>query len=305
MQTPEKDAEALRKAMKGIGTDEAAIIKIIANRNNAQRQKIKVAYKNAYGRDLIADLKSELHGNFEDACLALFETPIDYDVLELKNSMKGIGTDEDTLIEIIVSRPTPILKMIKAAYKNKYGKELEDAVSSEVSGDLKRLLITLLQCKRSDNRNPNDAQCNEYAKQLFQAGEGQWGTDSSVFNKIFATCSPMELACIAKHYHKLTGRTLLEAIKREFSGNMEKSLTAIMYATISPSEYFATRVNKAVKGAGTNDKLLIRVLVTRDEIDMPLIKQFYKQLYGKDMLADIKSDCKGDYQKLLIELASH
>lgn len=115
----------------------------------------------------------------------------------------------------------------------------------------------------------------------------------------------MELACIAKHYHKLTGRTFLEAIKREFSGNMEKSLTAIMYATISPSEYFATRVNKAVKGAGTNDKLLIRVLVTRDEIDMPLIKRFYKQLYGKDMLADIKSDCKGDYQKLLIELAGH
>ena len=87
--------------------------------------------------------------------------------------MKGVGTDEDTWIEIIVSRPTPILKMIKAAYKNKYGKELEDAISSEVSGDLKRLLITLLQCKRSDNRNPNDAQCNEYAKQLFQAGEEQ------------------------------------------------------------------------------------------------------------------------------------
>ena len=41
MSTPEKDAEALRNAMKGMGTDEAAIIKIIANRTNAQRQKIK------------------------------------------------------------------------------------------------------------------------------------------------------------------------------------------------------------------------------------------------------------------------
>ena len=64
-------------------------------------------------------------------------------------------------------------------------------------------------------------------------------------------------------------------------------------------------VNKAIKGWGTNDNLLIRVLVTRDEIDMPQIKQYYKQLYGKDMLADIKSDCSGDYQKLLIELAGH
>ena len=68
---------------------------------------------------------------------------------------------------------------------------------------------------------------------------------------------------------------------------------------------FSTRVNKAVKGWGTNDNLLIRVLVARDEIDMPEIKQYYKQLYGKDMLADIKSDCSGDYQRLLIELAGH
>ena len=86
---------------------------------------------------------------------------------------------------------------------------------------------------------------------------------------------------------------------------MKKLLKSIVYAIISPSEYFATRVNKAVKGWGTNDNLLIRVLVARDEIDMPEIKQYYKQLYGKDMLADIKSDCSGDYQRLLIELAGH
>ena len=106
----------------------------------------------------------------------------------------------------------------------------------------------------------------------------------------------MELAAIARHYHKLAGKTILEAIKKEF-GDMQKLLTTIVYAIISPSEYFATRVNKAIKGWGTNDGLLIRVLVTRDEIDMPQIKQYYKQHYGKDMLADIKSDCRGDYQK--------
>ena len=102
MSTPEKDAEALRKAMKGLGTDEAAIIKI---RNNAQRQKIKVVYKASFGRDLIEELKSELKGNLEDAVVALFEAPVDYDVSELKRAMKGAGTDEDTLIEIIASRP--------------------------------------------------------------------------------------------------------------------------------------------------------------------------------------------------------
>ena len=305
MSTPEKDAETLRNAMKGLGTDEAAIIKVIANRNNAQRQKIKSAYKTAYGRDLIDDLKSELKGNFEDAVVALFEPPVEYDVDQLRKAMKGAGTDEDTLIEIIASRPNWLLKQIKDKYQEKYNKSLEDAIAGEVGGDLKRLLTSLLQCNRSENAHPNDAECQKKAKELFDAGEGKWGTDESVFNKIFTLSSPMELALISRHYHKLSGKTILEAIKKEFSGDMQKLLTTIVYAIISPSEYFATRVNKAIKGWGTNDNLLIRVLVTRDEIDMPQIKQYYKQLYGKDMLADIKSDCSGDYQKLLIELAGH
>ena len=305
MSTPDKDAETLRNAMKGMGTDEAAIIKVIANRNNAQRQKIKSAYKTAYGRDLIDDLKSELKGNFEDAVVALFEPPVEYDVDQLRKAMKGAGTDEDTLIEIIASRPNWLLKQIKDKYQEKYKKSLEDAIAGEVGGDLKRLLTSLLQCNRSENAHPNDAECQKKAKELFDAGEGKWGTDESVFNKIFTLSSPMELALISRHYHKLSGKTILEAIKKEFSGDMQKLLTTIVYAIISPSEYFATRVNKAIKGWGTNDNLLIRVLVTRDEIDMPQIKQYYKQLYGKDMLADIKSDCGGDYQKLLIELAGH
>ena len=301
----EKDAEELRNAMKGWGTDEAKLIKVVANRTNSQRQKIKAAYKTAYGRDLIADLKSELGGKLEDAFIALFMDPVEFDCQQLKQAMKGAGTDEDTIIEIISSRPNWLLKKIKETYKQKYGKDLESAIKGEVSGDFERLLVSLLQCNRSENTKPNDGECEKQAKALFEAGEGKWGTDESVFNKIFATSSPMELALIARHYHKLSGRTILQAIDKEFDGSLQNLYKAIVYAIISPSEYFATRVKAAMKGAGTNDTALIRVLVSRDEIDMPQVKQYYKQLYGKDMIEDIKNDCTGDYEKLLVELASH
>ena len=99
------DAAALRKAMEGFGTDEDALIKIVANRSNAQRQKIKEEYKTAYGRDLISDLKSELRGKLEDAMVALFTEPIEYDVDSLNRAMKEAGSDEDAVIEIITSRP--------------------------------------------------------------------------------------------------------------------------------------------------------------------------------------------------------
>ena len=157
MSNPQQDADDLKKAFQGMGCDKKAIIQIIANRTNSQRQAIKECYKSSYGRDLITDLKKELSGNLEDAVIALFYTPVEYDCEQLHKAMKGIGTDEGTLIEIIASRPNWLLKQIKEQYKIKYGKELEDVIKKETSGDLQRLLISLLQCNRSENTHINQS----------------------------------------------------------------------------------------------------------------------------------------------------
>ena len=301
----DQDAADLRKAMKGMGTDEATIIKIVANRTQKQRVQIKESYERQFSRDLIKDLKSELRGKLEDAVVNLFKDPIEYDVDQLKNAMKGAGTDEDSLIEIICSRPNSYMKKIKEKYKEKIGKDLESDLKSDIKGDLIKLLLPIVQGSRSENNNPNMEECKQKAKLLYDKGAAKWGTDESTFSKIFSEASPKELIVISQEYHKLTGDTILEAIEKEFSGNMKKAFKAIVYATLSPSEYFATRVKDAIKGFGTNDSLLMRVLISRDEIDMPEIKTFYRKMYGKDMVDDIKSDISGDYQKLMVELCSH
>ena len=298
------DADVLKAAFKGVGCDKKKIIEVTVNRTNAQRMQIKEAYKAAYGRDLMKDLKSELHGHLEDGVLALFTDPIEYDADELRAAMKGIGTNEDTLIEIISSRPPQVLRRVIEKYKEKFNRDLEADVKSETSGTLRTLLIALLQCNRGSNTNPNQAQCAEIAQEIYKAGEKKLGTDESTFNKYFCTLSPHELAAVSREYHKLTGHTILQAIDKEFSGDSKKTLKTIVYATLSPSEYFATRVKDAIKGLGTKDHLLIRVLVSRSETDMPQIKQYYRQLYGKDMVADIKGDVSGEYQNLLVSLVS-
>ena len=299
------DVETLRNAMKGWGTDEATLIKVVANRTNSQRQVIKQQYKQAFGRDLIADLKSELNGKMEDAFIALFTDPCEFDADELRKAMSGAGTNEDTLIEIIASRNNMQLAAIRQCYNAKYKRDLEADIKSETHGTFQYLLVSLLQGKRSNNPHPDQGRCAQIAKEIYDAGEAKLGTDESVFNKYFVSLSPYELACVAQHYHKLTGHTILDAIDKEFHGDSKKAFRTIVYATLSPSEYFATRVKEAIKGFGTQDHLLIRILISRDEIDMPQIKQYYHQLYGKDMVEDIKSEISGNYQKLMIELCSH
>ncbi|MCQ2821736.1 MAG: hypothetical protein MJ252_31140 [archaeon] len=63
----------------------------MANTTNEYRQKLKVTYKSMYGKDLVKELKSETSGNFEDAIVAMFETPIDFDCITLNKAMKGLG----------------------------------------------------------------------------------------------------------------------------------------------------------------------------------------------------------------------
>ena len=236
--------------MEGFGTDEETLIKIVANRTNAQRQAIKAKYKANYGRDLIEDLKSDLHGKFEDAMVALFSEPIEYDCQQLRAAMKGLGTNEDTLIEIIASRTPQVIGQIKQKYQEMYKRDLEKDVKSETSGTLQKLLISLLQGGRSTNARPDQGRCAQIAKELYDAGEAKFGTDESVFNKYFVTLSPMELVTVSQEYFKLSGKDILAAIDKEFSGSSKKALKTIVYATISPSEYFATRVKEAIKGFG-------------------------------------------------------
>jgi hypothetical protein len=301
----DKDAEALRKALKGAGTDEDTIIKIIANRNNTQRQQLKQYYQQKFNKDLVFDLKSDLSGKFEDAVVALFDDPYVYDAKTLNKAMKGAGTDEDTCIEILCTRPNWYIKNIITAYTNLFGKDLIKDVKSDFSGNLEKLFVNILNCSRSENTKPNQQTIEQYAQQLIKGGIKRLGTDEKLFIDILTKCSTQELQLLSQVYEKQAGESLLKSIDKEFSGNLKKTLKTIIYANTIPSEYFATRVHESLKGAGTKDKLLMRILITRDEVDMPQIKECYKKLYGKDMVQAVKSDTTGDYKKLLVELCDH
>ncbi len=295
----EADAQLLRDCLKGKSDKEQGIINITLKYTKRDRQGLKEIYKTCFGRDLQEDFQKELGGNFRETIIGLYDSPTVFDAKCLYKAMKGLGTDEDTIIEIICTRPNFFLKGVKQEFKNLYKDDLEKWIEKETSGDLKKILISLLQCNRSENPKQSEEECQKIAEDLYKGGEGKLGTDETLFRKVFAISSPAELYSINNHYIKLTSKSLKVAVEKEFSGDFKKALQTILDGIICPSEYFASRVNKAVKGLGTNDKMLVRVLVSREEIDIPQMRIQYKALVGKEMVDDVVDDTSGMYQKVL------
>ena len=66
-----READILRKAMKGFGTDEKALIQVLARLDPLQIAAVRATYAQHIGRDLCKDVKSETGGYLRQGLLAV------------------------------------------------------------------------------------------------------------------------------------------------------------------------------------------------------------------------------------------
>jgi 3-deoxy-D-arabino-heptulosonate 7-phosphate (DAHP) synthase len=66
---------------------------------------------------------------------------------------------------------------------------------------------------------------------------------------------------------QLAGHDIIKAINKEMSGDLKEGFLAIAQSALDPQAYFAERLYWSMKGAGTKDSQLIRVIVSRSEVE--------------------------------------
>ncbi|XP_078533535.1 annexin A1-like [Lissotriton helveticus] len=295
-------AANLERYMKAKGVDEDGITDVLTRRNNAERQLIKYAFREATRKSLEESVKKALSGHYLEVVLAMLKTPARFDADQLKFATKIWATDRDILIEILASRNNTEIKAIRKAYKEDFYTELSKDINDATSGYFRKTLLVLAKGDRSEDTDLDDEFVDSDAGALYEAGEKRKGTDANAFINILTTRSFSHLRRVFQRYLNYSKHDLKTVLYLEFGGDLVNLLSTIVQCAISEPAYFALQLFRSMKGDGTRDRQLIRIMVSRHEVDMNEIKAQYKRMYGKALRKAIRDDTNGDYGKILVSL---
>ncbi|KAL2347831.1 hypothetical protein Fmac_001831 [Flemingia macrophylla] len=224
------------------------------------------------------------------------------DGIKLHKAFKGLGCDTSKVIKILSHRDVEQRSLIQQEYETNYSELLSKRISKELHGHVKKAMSLWLYDPPArdakiarkalttpvvDNQAITEVICSRTPSQIRRTKEVYLSTYHSALEK--------DIENYTNGDHK-------KAIKKETSGSFQSALLTILRCAIDPAMYFAKILRKSMKGVGTNDKRLIRIIVTRTEIDMCQIKIAYYKKYGKPLTHDVRSDTSGHYKDFLLNL---
>jgi len=300
---PKEYATKLHNALRGNDLNERQAIAVLAGLDPHTLEKVQEAYGTEFGNSLLLDIGKHASGHFGEALVAILKDPDELDADYLHKAMKGLGTNDSVLIEILVTRTPEHIKKIKDAFVKKYGESLEKWLMEETSGDYEKYLLALASGERKGSAGPiNKEEVTKDVAALYKAGEGRLGTNEDVFIEIFANRSWKHLRQVSEGYGSTHKNSLETAIKKEFGGDLEKALLWTLESVVNRHAFFARRLNKSLVGLGTKDQDLVRVMVTRRHNDLWEIAEEYHQIFRKTLKEDIADDTSGDYKALLLAM---
>uniref|UniRef100_A0A803T4Y0 Annexin A10 n=1 Tax=Anolis carolinensis TaxID=28377 RepID=A0A803T4Y0_ANOCA len=274
---PVMDAQMLGGALQGMECNKDVLIDILTQRCNAQRLMIAEAYRNMYGKDLLMDLKESLSHHFKEVMVGLMYPPATYDAHELWHAMKGAGTDENCLIDILASRSNGEIFQMKEAY-----------------------LMRNYHYFPTQKGYADPAMAAQDAMVLWEACQQKTGEHKNMLQMILCNKSYQQLWMVFQEFQNISGQDIVEAINECYDGYFQELLLDKIlcrqqkYTTFKYFIYF--------QDLGFHNKTVIRILIARSEIDLMTIRQRYKERYGKSLFHDINHFSSGHYETALLAI---
>tara|TARA_R110002003_G_scaffold562_3_gene20426 strand:- start:11459 stop:12376 length:918 start_codon:yes stop_codon:yes gene_type:complete len=298
-----RDVEAIRKAMKGFGTDEKALIAVMAKKDPLQMETIRTQYDQRLLRSLISDLEKETSGYFAKGLVEIARGPLVSDCYNLMEAMKGLGTKEVILDDVLIGRSNADLTAIKEKYHQLFHRTLEADLKSDLSAATEQMYMMIVAARRAEDSHPVvPHEIDQAVTELQTAMGGFVGKNTAQVCGLLTSKNDAQLKAIAQAYQQRFHKSLDAQIKASFSGHMEDALRLLVARAVNRAEAEAVRLEDAMAGLGTKDNLLVQRVVRChwNAQFMAAVSGEYKRLYKKDLVRRIEGETRGDYEKLMV-----
>ena len=282
--------------------DENTLIDVLTSTTNEERQLIRGFYKQSYNNPIQNDIKSQLQDRLRQMAIDLFDTPYEYDARELHTALNSLTNDDNVIIEIFASRPSAYLEIVDTAYNNFFKISLKDEIKKHTSEEFAEYLIALMEVERPMEQTISGSDAYEFAEELKNGELANIGTDVEKFKTVFVEKSREDLILISRAYYEKTQKNLYEAIEAEVPGKNRRLIKAILFAVITPAQWFARKISKVVQESGDYNTIR-RVLISRAEIDMYAIRDYYYMETNNELRTDIQDENEDAYGQILTNLS--
>ncbi|KAL1602291.1 hypothetical protein SLS59_004981 [Nothophoma quercina] len=297
------DVEAIRKAMKGFGTDEKLLIATLSKKDPIQINTIRTQYDQRLMRNMVKDLEKETSSYFKEGLVEISQGPLISDVWNLFNAMKGMGTKEAILDDILINRSNADINAIKQEYQRIHKKSLEQDLRGDLSAATEQMYMMIAAARRAEDSAPVIPQEIEQAVTDLQTGIGNMvSKNAAQVCQILTSKNDAQLRAIAQSYQQRFHKDLTGVLKSAFSGHMEDALVLLLARAQNRPLAEAVRLEESMAGLGTKDVLLVQRVVRChwDRNFMNAVSNEYKKKYGKDLVKRIEGETRGDYERLMV-----
>ena len=217
----EYDADLLYFAMKGIGSDKEVITEVLSFRTPERLNEVKAKFQEKYGKDLVAEIKSETSGDYQKIAMALLDgkrgTNTSPDLQNCTNIAKElydagegkIGTNEDVFIKYFTTLSKEELLLVCKEYHKNYKKNMLDTIDNEFGSHVQTLLKVILYSLYSPA---------EYCAKTINSAVAGAGTSDNRLIRCVLSRTGVDMKKIKKYYKKLFNKEMEEDIKGDLSG---------------------------------------------------------------------------------------
>jgi len=216
----------------------------------------------------------------------------------LYTAMKGLGTNEKKIIDIVANRSSAQLMEVEKTFNTMYGEDLKKWLGKELKGHLEKVVLGRF------------FEPYHYQAYVLRCAMGGMGTDERALVDVICTKNKREMIYVKRAYESLYERDLVKDIESETSGHFKRILVSLASAGREHKRVDEDLANKEAKAlyeageakCGTDEETFNVVFATRSFPQIRATMRAYKKHTGQDMASVIEKEMSKDLKRAYLTL---